>query len=103
MPQLSQPNIIHFQLAVSFIIPFINLWDSARSQSKLSAVCRGRGGEGSLDVLCVGPVAVPLPCLGQFSSRSHDCVGDCCVLTEMHPFPLSLHASQMNQPELREH
>jgi hypothetical protein len=40
VPQLSEPNIIHLQLTVSFFIPF-NLLDSARSQSEICIVYLG--------------------------------------------------------------
>ena len=87
MPQRSQANIIHFQLAVSFIIPF-NLLDSARSPSKLSAVCLVGVG-GNLDVLHVGPVPQSLfPEVRVVSAPgAHDWGGKCCVLKEMTPPP----------------
>lgn len=59
MPWLSEPNIIHLQLAVSFIIPF-NLLDSARSQSKICTVYLGvsrKAGARASGCLCMGPVA----------------------------------------------
>lgn len=89
MSQLSEPNIIHLQLAVSFIIPF-NLLDSARSHSKLSTVyLSGAGWE--LDVWCVGSGQYPIP-EGKVLSvpGADDWIDNYCVLRGVTPHPTSV-------------